>query len=107
MDRELLHQIAADLGEEWKRLAQQLNIKRMRIQAIIRNNVEWDTEHVIYEMLITWMKRVPKSANKVRPVCAFTHSDLIHKWQQTKYINYLISEMLVWSQSYVQVFFCN
>ena len=61
----MLHFLSSELGDEWKRVAQYLNVKRVRVQAIVRNNVNNDIETTIYEMLLTWLKRVPKSANKV------------------------------------------
>jgi hypothetical protein len=62
---EMLRHLASEIGDEWKRLAQCLNIRRMRIQAIVRNNVNSDSEQVIYDMLLTWAKKVPRSVNKV------------------------------------------
>jgi hypothetical protein len=46
-------------------VAHYLNIKRQRIQAILRNNSTGDDEDIKYDMLMTWMKKVPRSANKV------------------------------------------
>ena len=37
----------------------------MRIQAILRNNASKDQETAIYDMLVTWAKRIPKSISKV------------------------------------------
>ncbi len=55
----------AELGEEWKKLAHYLSVRRIRIQAIMRNNVNKENENAIYDMLLTWAKKVPRSVNKV------------------------------------------
>ncbi|ELU09375.1 hypothetical protein CAPTEDRAFT_221873 [Capitella teleta] len=66
---DILRHLASEVGEEWRRLAQCLNIRRARIQAIVRNNVNSDSEQVIYDMLLTWAKKVPRSMNKVDILC--------------------------------------
>lgn len=53
------------LGKEWKDVAAQLNLKPMRIQAILRNHVNKDTAETRFDMLVTWAKRVPKAVDKV------------------------------------------
>ena len=65
MGDELLKYLASELGEEWKKLAHYLSVRRVRIQAIMRNNISNDQEKIIYDMLLTWAKRVPHSMNKV------------------------------------------
>ena len=65
VDGRLLEHIAHEIGEDWKRLAQCLNVRRVRIQAILRNNVNSDTHMAINEMLLSWVKRMPRSVNKV------------------------------------------
>ena len=65
VDADLLHFLSAELGDEWRRVAQHLGVKRVRIQAIMRNNVNCDIERTIYDMFVTWLKRVPKAAKKV------------------------------------------
>ncbi|XP_013408435.1 uncharacterized protein LOC106172334 [Lingula anatina] len=66
---ELLRRFAEDLGDEWKRLAHYLNVRRTRVQAILRNNdlesSESKEDQAKYDMLMTWVKRVPKGMNKV------------------------------------------
>ena len=61
----MLRHLASEIGEEWRRLAQYLSIRRVRIQAIVRNNVTNDSDQAIYDMLLTWAKKVPRSMNKV------------------------------------------
>ena len=65
VDADLLHFLSAELGDEWRRVAQHLGVKRVRIQAIMRNNVNCDIERTIYDMFVTWLKRIPKAAKKV------------------------------------------
>lgn len=57
----LFHGISTNLvGNEWRRLARRLGITRIRIEAIERDYPD-DTA---YYMLLTWFKRVPRSADK-------------------------------------------
>ena len=65
IDEPLLRQLSVELGQEWRHLASLLNIKRARIQAILREHVQKDNDDVKYEMLLTWAKRVPRSLDKV------------------------------------------
>lgn len=65
VDEKLLRALAVDLGDEWRRLAHYLNVRRVRIQSIMRNNINGIQENIIYDMLLTWAKRVPHSMNKV------------------------------------------
>ena len=66
LDNDYLRHISSSLGDEWKLVAQQLGVRRMRIQAIMRNNVTQSNDAVIYDTLATWAKRIPRSINKVR-----------------------------------------
>ena len=63
---ETLRHIALQLGSEWRRLAQQLAVRRVRLQAILRNNQEQEGgPDSRYDMLLTWAKSLPTSVNKV------------------------------------------
>ena len=83
IDDGVLHNLATEIGEDWKRLASQLNVKQMRIQAILRNNASKDQETAIYDMLVTWAKRIPKSMNKVRKMQQHTYSKMNQADEQT------------------------
>ena len=61
----VLRYLAGYLGKEWKDLASHLNLKPMRIQAILRQNVNKDTPQTRFDMLMAWAKRVPRSVDKV------------------------------------------
>ena len=65
---DLMRHLAADMGDEWRKVAMTLNISRARIQAILRNTQISDStdEDARYQMLITWLKKMPKSIDKVR-----------------------------------------
>ena len=65
---DLMRHLAADMGDEWQKVAMTLNISRARIQAILRNTQISDStdEDARYQMLITWLKKMPKSIDKVR-----------------------------------------
>ncbi|XP_046551468.1 uncharacterized protein LOC124261193 [Haliotis rubra] len=65
VDNELLFHLARELGDEWKKLAQYLNVRRMRIQAILRQNVNNDNTNKVYDMLTTWSKRLPRAVDRV------------------------------------------
>ena len=62
----ILREISGDLGDEWQKLAHVLNVKKVRIQAIMKKNItEEKDEEAKYDMLITWAKKVPRGLNKV------------------------------------------
>lgn len=64
---DILQYVASELGDEWKKLAQYLSLKSVRIQAILRqNNQNPEPKKIRYDMLVTWAKRVPRCLNKVR-----------------------------------------
>lgn len=46
IDDNLLKQLSGDLGDEWKMLATHLNVKKTRIQSIMRNHVNCENEPV-------------------------------------------------------------
>ncbi|ESO93353.1 hypothetical protein LOTGIDRAFT_232757 [Lottia gigantea] len=61
--------ISREVGDEWRKLAQYLNVRRMRIQAILRQNVNSERQQTIYDMLVSWAKRVPRAMDKVEMLC--------------------------------------
>ena len=67
VNTDTLHQVASALGEEWHIVATYLGVKKMRLQAILRNNQAKSAgeDDLKYEMLMSWAKKVPKSTNKV------------------------------------------
>ena len=66
LDEDTIRRVAQSLGDEWTKVATYLNIKKQRIQAILRNNTTGEEEDVKYDMLMTWMKKLPRSTNKVQ-----------------------------------------
>ena len=58
IDDHLLKQLSADLGDEWKLLATHLNVKKTRIQSIMRNHVNSDNEAVGVQLYYCVWKRV-------------------------------------------------
>ncbi len=64
VNNDLLYHLAAELGDEWHQLAENLDVKRGRLAAILRNNVNHPAE-AIYEMLVTWAKQVPLATSTV------------------------------------------
>ncbi|XP_060082127.1 death domain-containing protein 1-like [Ylistrum balloti] len=67
VDDDLIRDLARDMGDEWKKIGHLLNVSRARIQAIIRNVAVSDRseEDARYEMLLNWLKKMPKSTDKV------------------------------------------
>ncbi|XP_064596326.1 death domain-containing protein 1-like [Liolophura sinensis] len=67
VDEDLVRYLAESLGDEWFKLAHQLNICHSRIQAIIRNAQAQDQteDFAKYQMIMTWLKRAPKASNKI------------------------------------------
>ena len=63
---DVLREISGDLGEEWQKVAHALNVRKVRIQAIMKKNItEEKDDEAKYDMLITWAKKVPRGLNKV------------------------------------------
>ncbi|XP_046546528.1 death domain-containing protein 1-like [Haliotis rubra] len=67
VNEDYMHSLAAELGEEWRKVAHYLNVQRVRLQAILRNMQlgERSDEDAKFDMLMTWLKRAPKSCDKV------------------------------------------
>ncbi|KAK7107608.1 hypothetical protein V1264_015501 [Littorina saxatilis] len=65
--RHVAQQLAAD---DWKRLAPILNVRRTRLQAILRQNVSSPAWVAIYDVLLTWSKRLPQAFDRVEVLCA-------------------------------------
>ncbi|CAH1788525.1 unnamed protein product [Owenia fusiformis] len=68
IDADFLQHIAEELGDEWQRLSNLLNVRKNRIQAIMvvsRDNHQKRDEAAKYDMLMTWLKKVPRGMNKV------------------------------------------
>jgi len=69
VDGDMLRHLANEVGDEWRRLAQCLGIRSVRQQAVIRNaNMAASMEtrrDVVYDMLTSWVKKMPRAADKV------------------------------------------
>ncbi|XP_048251559.1 death domain-containing protein 1-like [Haliotis rufescens] len=67
VNEDYMHSLAAELGEEWRKVAHYLNVQRVRIQAILRHMQlgERSDADAKFDMLMTWLKRAPKSSDKV------------------------------------------
>ena len=61
----MLRHLSSELGGEWRCLAQRLGIRSIRQQAVIRHRNTAARRDAIYDMLTSWMKRMPHAANKV------------------------------------------
>ncbi|RUS82833.1 hypothetical protein EGW08_009409 [Elysia chlorotica] len=55
------------MRDEWRRVAHYLGVHRARVHAIMRNVMvgEKQDKDAKYEMLLTWLKSAPKSADKI------------------------------------------
>ena len=69
VDGDMLRHLASEIGDEWRRLAQSLGIRPVRQLAIIRSSNSAlgaaARRDVVYDMLTSWMKKMPRAANKV------------------------------------------
>jgi len=69
VDNDMLRHLASEVGDEWRRLAKSLGIRPVRQLAIIRsshNAAESESRRdAVYDMLTSWMKKMPRAANKV------------------------------------------
>ena len=64
---ELFEVLTANLGDEWRQVAEFLGINRARTQAIMRNNAgcENAVPNMVLDMLVCWYKSARKNCNKV------------------------------------------
>lgn len=95
VDDGLIRDLARDMGDEWKKVAHSLNVSRARIQAIMRNVQVSDRseEDARYEMLLNWLKKMPKSTDKVAVLSnallkggrADLAEDVRSKWRHNKH----------------------
>jgi len=65
MDVKMIEKLSHAIGEDWKPLAQCLNMRQVRIQAILRNNIDTGHWQATQEMLLSWVSKLPRAANKV------------------------------------------
>lgn len=61
----MLRHLATEVGDEWRRLAHCLGIRSIRQEAVIRNGNTKARQDAVYDMLTSWMKKMPRAANKV------------------------------------------
>ena len=69
VDNDMLRHLASEVGDEWRRLAKSLGIRPVRQLAIIRSSESVpgseSRRDAVYDMLTSWMKKMPRAANKV------------------------------------------
>ncbi|XP_064645460.1 uncharacterized protein LOC135498879 isoform X2 [Lineus longissimus] len=74
ISEDYLRGLAAELGDEWKKVGHYLNVRRVRIQAILsnfkaasdtRSQAEYEHDEMKYQMLTNWVKKVPRGVDKV------------------------------------------
>lgn len=67
INESLMRFVADELGDEWRIVANHLNLSKPRIQAILRNmqNNDLSDADAKYDMLMTWLKKTPKAVDKV------------------------------------------
>ncbi|ESO89736.1 hypothetical protein LOTGIDRAFT_164757 [Lottia gigantea] len=72
VNEDTMKDLAVELGDEWKKVAHYLNVNRIRLQSILRdmNIGERTFDEAKFDMLMTWLKRVPKAADKVSILAA-------------------------------------
>ena len=64
VNEHMLHHLASCIGTEWRQLAVKLGMPRGRIEAIHRS-VSTDRQKAINDLLTSWLKRLPRFADKV------------------------------------------
>ncbi|XP_076445226.1 death domain-containing protein 1-like isoform X2 [Babylonia areolata] len=87
---ELLRHVAQQLAaDDWRRLVPMLNIRRTRLQAILRQNMTTPPWLPVYDVLLTWSKRLPQSFDRVEMLCAALmavgRSDLVEEVRDKDY----------------------
>lgn len=64
---EFLRSFAKLIGKEWYNLARGLRLEHVRIQSIAQQNKRSSLEDLVYDLLLTWLKRSCHSTDKVTP----------------------------------------
>ena len=62
---EFLRSFAKLIGKEWYNLARGLRLEHVRIQSIAQQNKRSSLEDLVYDLLLTWLKRSCHSTDKV------------------------------------------
>lgn len=62
---EFLRSFARLIGKEWYTLARGLRLEHVRIQSIVQQNKRSSLESLVYDLLLTWLKRSYHSTDKV------------------------------------------
>lgn len=62
---EFLRSFARLIGKEWYTLARGLRLEHVRIQSIAQQNKRSSLESLVYDLLLTWLKRSCHSTDKV------------------------------------------
>jgi len=75
VDGHMLHHLASCIGTEWRQLAMKLGMPRGRIEAIHRS-VSTDRQKAVGDLLTSWIKRLPRSADKVTTSSSSSSSSL-------------------------------
>ena len=57
--------LCRELRNDWERFAKELRISRARIQSIKQQNKNSIPERILMDILASWIKRQPKSNDKV------------------------------------------
>jgi len=90
VDSEMLRHLATQVGDEWRCLAKCLGIRSVRqLQACTSGNSDGVAatarRDAVYDLLTSWMKKMPRAANKVRlsntGVCVKVYSYLCCRLQ--------------------------
>lgn len=62
---EFLRSFARLIGKEWYTLARGLRLEHVRIQSIVQQNKRSSLESLVYDLLLTWLKRSYHLTDKV------------------------------------------
>ena len=65
LTQDFVRVLCRELRNDWERFAKELRISRARIQSIKQQNKNSIPERILMDILASWIKRQPKSNDKV------------------------------------------
>ena len=65
LTQDFVRVLCRELRNDWERFAKELRISRARIQSIKQKNKNSIPERILMDILASWIKRQPKSNDKV------------------------------------------
>lgn len=66
LDAEVLRYLANQLVDDWKLVISAFGVPRPRVQSLLRNNGNEKNSDFIHDILVYWIRKIPRLIDKVR-----------------------------------------